>query len=145
MKRTVLTVIAAFLMAVLPAFSAVYAQEPDAILAERVESDRIRPGDKIVIVNDAANTAVSVRPSSKRLAGAPVTVAQTEAGRKVLTAMDGDAAVCEVIEAGEGDILLKCEAAGGYLTSAALGIEIDKKFFDGHLPDHCVVRRPGSL
>ncbi len=120
MKRTVLTVIAAFLMAVLPAFSAVYAKEPDAILAERVESDQIRPGDKIVIVNDSANTAVSVRPSSRRLAGAPVTVAQTKAGRKVLTAMDLDTAVCEVIEAGEGDILLKCETAG-YLTSAAAG------------------------
>ena len=121
MKKTIRIVTWIFMLCVvliLPDIPAVRAQEPEVILAERVENGAIVNGDRIVITCDAYGLAVSAKSTGTRLRSVPVTQRQT-ATRQVLTAIDPDAAVFEVMITEGDDILLKCDA--GYLTSAASG------------------------
>ena len=97
---------------------AAYALDADAVLAVRAASASIQPGDRIVIVCDAADKAVSVKASGAGLAPADI-AEDTAAGRQVIASMDETAAVFEVISAGGNDMYLKCEA--GYLTSTETG------------------------
>ena len=105
-------------LTLLPMGATANAQQTASILAERVEGAQLAPGDRIVIVSDAARSAVSVNSAGSRLAPADVSPGVT-ATRQVLTAMDETAAVFEVLSAEDGRICLKC--AQGYLTSSATG------------------------
>ena len=106
-------IFAAAFMCLLLSLPAVWAA--DTILAERVETAQIRDGDRIVIVSDAAQNAISATLSGTRIAPADVSLART-ATRRVLTDIGADAAVFTV-SVQENGIFLRCEA--GYLTSSA--------------------------
>ena len=84
------------------------------ILAERVPGSEIGVGDSIVIVCDAQGSAVSLYASNTKLAEAEVTV-QATASRTVLTGISAEAAVFEVLDAGDGLVYLRCDK--GYLTT----------------------------
>ena len=130
--RTVAWILLLCVVSVLPVIPARAAQEPETVLAERVESGELVNGDRIVIVIEADGLAVSERKTGTRLRSVPVTRRQT-ASRQVLTAIDQDAAVFAVTFTEGNDILLKCDA--GYLTSAAAGNGL---YYAGE-PEECSV------
>lgn len=82
------------------------------ILAERVDSSAIVPGDKIIIVCPAFDTALSVNPSSPRISPVYVTVKETSK-RQVLTQIPEGTAVLEVESTGSKGIYLRCPQRQG--------------------------------
>ena len=102
------------------------------ILAERVDSSAILPGDKIIIVCPAYDTALSVNPSSPRISPVSVTVKETSK-RQVLTQIPEGTAVLEVESAGSKGIYLKCPK--GYLTSSSTG----NRLYYAESPENCSI------
>ena len=90
----------------------------ETILAERAEGGELLPGDRVVLVCDAARNTLSLEAAGTRLASVAVTTAETPT-RRVLTEIGERAAVFEVGSAGGGLMYLRCEK--GYLTSSETG------------------------
>ncbi|MBR3494248.1 MAG: 5'-nucleotidase C-terminal domain-containing protein [Clostridia bacterium] len=95
--------------------------EDTVILAEKVAPSELAAGDRIVIVHGPGEEAVSLDATGTRLAPAEVTLART-ATRQVLTVLPENTAVFQVLDAGDGEIFLRCGA--GYLTSGETGNQL---------------------
>ena len=89
-----------------------------AVLAEKVDPSDLKAGDAIVLVNENAGCTLSENLSGMRISCTELLMAST-ATRQVLTGLAEDAAVFELLEAGEGNWYLRCDQ--GYLTSADSG------------------------
>ena len=93
-----------------------------AIIAERAEASELKPGDRIVIVNEAGRKALSLNMFRNKLSRANVTIEKTQT-RQVLTAMDADTAVFELVSAGGDGMYLK--SGKGWLTVSENGHDLD--------------------
>lgn len=102
----------------------------DPILAEKVSPSQLTSGDRIVIVYESREMALTQTAlTNARLSGGQVTIDDT-ATRRVLTSLPEDTAIFELTALEDG-WLLRCEA--GYLTSSPTGnaLSLTSEYQDG--------------